>query len=418
MRVRRGQWSRSVIFSLLFCYQLESIGARNSVLGIFGLDHDEGESSSSRCSMWTPRERRHPKCLETLQRMADGLTEGEFGPQGAYNATVDHAPEREWKASDPALARLYAEYGGRREKAGKCLQGHSVFFVGSSYMRQIVLDWMKYLNGTRQQAYKTVHPLFQEVPSSPYVCCPQYKSHTMQQNCNPQNPFYAWDRSRTVGCPKQPCGAHDQGKEISRGCLPGRRLWSQGDFHFQYQFSTYVNMPQMMDLWFNEIRSVKTTPLPGVDAQLHPQRPYQVLVIQAGVWDTMRVINPGPGKQMKPAQARVHYGIGGPSDSLQQIYRLAVQAYIEKIKAAFGGTIVWLLEAEDYTEPENMAHKVLEEEVRKPQHKFIVVDKRPLKHEGKKAQVRPMGHGLAGPVTDTIAKLVITMLCSAQARLE
>ena len=67
---------------------------------------------------------------EELQLMADGLTKGEFGPPGAYNVSHDHAPERQWKPSDPNLNQLYLEYAARHENAGKCLQSHSVFFVG------------------------------------------------------------------------------------------------------------------------------------------------------------------------------------------------------------------------------------------------------------------------------------------------
>ena len=67
-------------------------------------------------------------------------------------------------------------------------------------------------------------------------------------------------------------------------------------------------------------------------------------------------------------------------------------------------------------QPEAITFKIVEEEIRRPEHKFIVIDKRPLFAAGKEAKVRPMGHGLAGPITDTIAKVIITMLCSSQAR--
>ena len=121
-------WLNLVLVSILVCHQLDSTGARSSLFD--STTSDSQGALSSRCSMWTPRERRHPNCLTELQQLADGLTSGVFGPPGAYNSSTDLAPERDWEPSDPALNRLYKEYGARRESAGRCLQGHSVFFVG------------------------------------------------------------------------------------------------------------------------------------------------------------------------------------------------------------------------------------------------------------------------------------------------
>ena len=57
--------------------------------------------------------------------------------------------------------------------------------------------------------------------------------------------------------------------------------------------------------------------------------------------------------------------------------------------------------------------------MKRPEHKFIVLDKRPVWQAGLvEPKVRPMGHGLAGPITDTMAKVLTTMLCSARAGLE
>ena len=42
--------------------------------------------------------------------------------------------------------------------------------------------------------------------------------------------------------------------EVEKGCLPGRRLWSQRDFHLQYQFVTYMNQPEMSAYWMPKLK--------------------------------------------------------------------------------------------------------------------------------------------------------------------
>ena len=71
--------------------------------------------------------------------------------------------------------------------------------------------------------------------------------------------------------------------------------------------------------------------------------------------------------QPAPAEwARGHYGVGQPGDSLEEVFRLALIEYIAAIKRAFGGTIVWLVEADDYEALHSTPYKIVVAEVRAP----------------------------------------------------
>mmetsp|Transcript_21497 Transcript_21497/g.29879 ORF Transcript_21497/g.29879 Transcript_21497/m.29879 type:complete len:404 (+) Transcript_21497:71-1282(+) len=368
------------------------------------------DSLPKRCIVWTPRERRHEACVHTLQSVIEKLSEGNFTPeqQGRFDPKQDLAPERDWLPFDRETRTLFQTYSAYPpDKGTKCLQGHSVFFVGSSFMRQIVTEFVKYLNGTRQQAYESVDPGFKEVPSSPRGCCPG-GSGVSKGICDPQHPYHPWDPHRNVTCVR--CGNMQEGRDIAKaGCLPGRRLWSLHWFHLQYQFSTYVWQKELMDVWIPQLRKVTTAPRPGHPSQVK-QSPYQVLVIQAGIWELMYLFR-SPEHSISPSFARDFYHLSGGTN-INEIFREAVQLYIEFIKANFGGTIIWVLEPKKTHGKLDFSASIISEEVQNSEHKFLVINKQPIVKEGLKAKVRPMAHGWAGPVTDTISKILISLMCN------
>jgi len=60
----------------------------------------------------------------------------------------------------------------------------------------------------------------------------------------------------TAGCPDNPFEKQDY---MRKGlCMPGRRLWSYGNFHVQYQFLRHLRTHGMLKLTLPRLKQVET----------------------------------------------------------------------------------------------------------------------------------------------------------------
>ncbi|KAK3242301.1 hypothetical protein CYMTET_48003 [Cymbomonas tetramitiformis] len=227
-------------------------------------------------------------------------------------------PQRPWIPRDPHLADIFRR--GSPSYLKRCLRDKRVFLLGTSFMRQIFVEMVKWLNGTLSQDYSLPDQTFKEIPSSPTFCA----SRRNNPVCAHGNPLYAWDPRKPPVTPKA-CGKHDEGARLKPcGGPAGQRSWQPtdgGNGVLHYRFKTYVDTPETDEYWIQDTK----------DGQ------YDILLVYLGQWDEMF-----KGRRN--------------ADELEA-FRGEVRTLITK---KFPGPVVWLLEPDEGKNPQRA---VIQEEL-------------------------------------------------------
>mmetsp|Transcript_30895 Transcript_30895/g.42824 ORF Transcript_30895/g.42824 Transcript_30895/m.42824 type:complete len:131 (+) Transcript_30895:285-677(+) len=119
--------------TLLFFFVKTSIVLSNLLENNFDSQTISESNFPTRCIAWIPRDQRQQTCIHTLQRLIGKLSVGNFtrAQDGRFDPKVDLAPERDWLPLDRETRALFQNYSNYPpDNSFKCLQGHSVFFVG------------------------------------------------------------------------------------------------------------------------------------------------------------------------------------------------------------------------------------------------------------------------------------------------